>query len=389
PLPIGLDIGHSSVKAIQLRADQEHLSVIASARESITEPLPADGVDRVEALTDLLRGIRRSGGFYGRGAVIALPPDLVHTKNMRLPPMPESELASAVDFEARTVFPFSAESAVTRFIRAGEVRQGTELKQEVIVFGAPRDPIDRLVEVVHRTGFNVESIDLSSCALFRCVDRFARRAADQTEVHVMLDIGCHHTTVIIGRGRELGFVKTIDVGVEPINEAVAAKLSISVDEARQLRRRLAEPGRPPDSVASAVYDVVRAVLEPLGREVALCLRYYSVTFRGQRPAQVRVYGGGGTDPQVIDALSGALTIPVTSGRPLSGVGNCELFDDGAEAPLSEWALASGLALRMTEGPFVPGPGNALSAPRRSTAEVIDLDSVIATEPLETKEAVHA
>jgi type IV pilus assembly protein PilM len=303
--------------------------------------------------------------------------------------MPEVELASAIDFEARTVFPFSAESAVTRFIRAGEVRQGNELKQEVIVFGAPRDPIDRIVEVVHRTGFAVASIDLPACALFRCVDRFVRRAADQSEVHVMLDIGCHRTTVIIGRGRDLGFVKTIDIGVEPINEAVAAKLSISVDEARQLRRRLAEPGRPPDSVASAVYDIVRTVLEPLGREIALCLRYYSVTFRGQRPAQIRVYGGGGTDPQIIDALSAALTIPVTSGRPLSGIACSDTLDDTPNAPLSEWAVAFGLGLRMAEGPFVPGPGNVLSAPRRSTAEVIDLDSVISTTPLETKEAIHA
>ena len=69
----------------------------------------------------------------------------------------------------------------------------------------------------------------------------------------------------------------------------------------------------------AVFDAGRSIMEDLGREVSLCLRYFSVTFRGQRPEKVRLVGGEACDPHLHAVLNTALPIPVETSRPLFSV----------------------------------------------------------------------
>src|SRR5205814_7718440 len=114
-----------------------------------------------------------------------------------------------------------------------------------------------------------------------------------------------------------------------ITEAVSRKLGISLLEAAALRRRLMEQqssaaagagaatntsaSAKRDPVAQAVFDATRGTMEELGREIALCLRYYSVTFRGQRPTRVKLIGGEASDPDLLASLQAALPIPADAG----------------------------------------------------------------------------
>src|SRR5690606_22711185 len=199
-----------------------------------------------------------------------LPPAMLHVKNLRLPLMPHAELADAVQFEARNALPFSPDEAVLRHIPAGEVRQGAEMLQEVILVAARQAEVDQYVEHLHAAGLVVDSLDIEPCALFRTVDRYIRRRDDEQLVHVLVEITARRSQVVIGRGRDIHFVKTIDVGGRDLQDAVARKLGIGLKEAAALRVRLADEGGDAgdDPVRQAVYDATRAVAEQLGREIA-------------------------------------------------------------------------------------------------------------------------
>ena len=103
------------------------------------------------------------GGFTGHSVVTALPREIVHIKNLRLPLMPAAELPAAISFEARNVFPFNAESAYVDYLTAGEVRQGAEARQEVIVLAAKHGDVDAFVERLDRVGLRVASLDAEPC----------------------------------------------------------------------------------------------------------------------------------------------------------------------------------------------------------------------------------
>lgn len=384
PQPIGIDLGSDRIKLLQVEALGEQLRVRAAAEADAGAFV--SWAQRLEQVGEVVPALLRDHEFAGRRAVVGVPHDLVHVKNLRLPVMPAAELESAVAYEARAVFPFTADAVEVRHLVAGEVRQGTESKTEVIVFAVPREPLDELVETLHRAGVRVESLDLEPCALYRTVERFIRRREDEQEVTVLIDVGRSRSQVVIGRGHDFSFVKSIELGGRHLGEMVARKLSISEPEATALRRRCAAVGDDDDPVRQAVLDATRALTEQLAREVSLCLRYYSVTFRGQRPARVRVCGGGGLDRQLIASMNSLLTVPVETARPLSGVDTAAMPADDRDDALCQWAIPFGLALKRTAGPFRPGPGNELSGPRVASAEIVDVQSVIEQGVTET---VHA
>jgi type IV pilus assembly protein PilM len=381
--PIGLDIGHDSVKLIQLEVREGALFVRCMARKMLIgggDPAATrDGeLIRPQAI-EAIRQLLSDNEFKGRAVVTTLPRQIVQVKNLRLPMMPAAEMASVVQFEARNIFTFDQQEGRVDFIPAGEVRHGSEVRQEVIALGAKLADIDRFLEQLHPSGAVVESLDVEPCALYRCIARFVRRRDDEQEIHVLIDVGMHRTQVLIGKGRDISFFKSIDIGGGRFNESVSRKLGITIEEARTLRRRIAaapsDASR--DPVRQAVFDATRSTMEELTKEISLCLRYYSVTFRGQRPGRVRLMGGEAHDPQLVSILSAALNISVEAARPMYSL-NCSLIPGlDAAAPSAEWSLAVGLGLKRAEGRFAPRDGTPRSAKSQPGApEVVDLNNAI-------------
>jgi type IV pilus assembly protein PilM len=387
--PIGVDIGHDSIKLLQLQVVGNELEVIAAAKQQIPDEVRAEPELAMKTIVDMIRQMLRHQPFIGRNLVTALPRGIVHVKNLRLPLMPVEELEAAVQFEAKNIFPFETEHAFVRYLPAGEVRQGTDTRQEVIVLAAKHDDVEHYIETIHRCGV-LESLDFEPCAIYRGIERLIRRREDEQEVHVLVDVGLIRSQVIIGKGRDISFVKPIDVGGRNLNEAVSRKLGISLEEARSLRRRLAETTESVDAakkdpVRQAVHDATRSAMEELGREISLCLRYYSVTFRGQRPNRVKLIGGEACDPQLNVILNSVLAIPAEPARPLRNASISRMKANDRSGLLCEWSVAFGLALKKTSGYF-GSPDGAPRAIRASTgAEVIDLSSAVeSAEPRATK-----
>ncbi len=392
--PIGLDIGFDSVKMLQVEIVGEQLSVRAAARQPMNTEVRTRPDLRVPMATELIRQMVRQNDFSGRRVVVALPREVLHVKNLRLPLIPSHELQQAVQFEARNIFPFDTSSAHIQIIPAGEVRQGLEVRQEVIVLAAKYEDVDSFLEQIHRAGVVVESLDAEPCAVYRAFERFIRRREDEQEVHVVVDVGAQRSQVVIGKGRDISFLKPVELGSDHLHDAISRKLGISIDEARALRRRLIEqkttdPAKPElveaavrsDPVHQAVYDATRSTMEEMGREIALCLRYYSVTFRGQRPSRVRVVGGESCDPLLVSVLSAALGLPLEPGRPLFSLDTSRMKPIDRHGTMGEWAMALGLGLKMTKGYFAPRDGKPRdpNAPwpqePMSLAEVIDINQI--------------
>ena len=389
--PIGLDIGFDSIKMLQLEALGQTLSVVAAARQQFPEEVRTQPELRLPLAVDMIRKMLRQGGFVGRDIVTSLPREIVHVKNLRLPTIPPHELAAAVAFEARNIFAFDTDKAHVDYCVAGEVRQGAEVRQELIVLAAQDGDVNDFLEQLHRSGAIVMSLDVEPFALYRTVERFIRRREDEGDVHVLVDIGARRSQVVIGRGREISFLKTIEIGSRHMLEAVSAKLGITIDEARALRRRLAEAGpvdpadaAKSDPVRQAVFDASRSIMEDLGREISLCLRYFSVTFRGQRPEKVRLVGGEASDPQLHAVLNTALPIPVETSRPLFSVDSSRMKPSDRRGMMCEWTLALGLGLRFTTGTFGPRDGKPRDPfdPREDLTlptpkgEVVDLNAAM-------------
>jgi len=205
-------------------------------------------------------------------------------------------------------------------------------------------------------------------------------------VHVIVDIGQRQSRVIIGRGREVSFYKPLDLGGLHLLDAIARKLGITIDEARALRDRLLEAGEVPtakkDPVRQAVYDATRSLAEDLARELAMCLRYYSVTFRGQRPARVRLVGPDAIDPQLQAIFKSTLSLPIEPARTLANMDTSRMRATDRNGNLSEWSLSAGLSLRFVQGYFAARDGQArrIVSAENLPVETSDAPSVVDSLP---------
>src|SRR5690606_19290036 len=85
--PIGLDIGTDSIRMLQLEIVDDAPAVLAAMRQRRSVSPAAEGGGPAD-LSDTLRRMVRQGGFHGRRVVASLPREILHLKNLRLPPMP-------------------------------------------------------------------------------------------------------------------------------------------------------------------------------------------------------------------------------------------------------------------------------------------------------------
>ncbi len=82
--PIGLDIGHSSIKMIQLCQGGPTIHVAAAADVPIDPTLYSDPAIRREFIISSIRRMYNQGGFNVRQTVSCLPSDIIRIRSLRL-----------------------------------------------------------------------------------------------------------------------------------------------------------------------------------------------------------------------------------------------------------------------------------------------------------------
>lgn len=355
-LPIGLDLAATGAKLLQLRKQGDGLAVVDAMR--IEAPAAHDEEriqDRLGPIMTALGNRWSGGGFRGRRCVIGLGQDILRIRSIRQPRMPREEADAAVALEARDRLGFTPEeSAEVGWIRAGEVRQSDQLRDEVIVVGALTEALEWLVNGLSDMGLRPIAVEPSFVASARCFERAGRRAADEAVTRLLIDIGYGSTDLLILRGSTIAFYKTLAVGGRRMNELVADRLGLDLSAAADLRRQRIHPGRRhvdgrlDDRTEQAIFDAIRPVIDELSREIAMCVRYYAVSFTGARPQFALIIGGEAAEPHLVSHMERGIGLPTRVGSSLHGVSLGGALAGASTSVFPEWSAAAGLSLRGSE-----------------------------------------
>jgi type IV pilus assembly protein PilM len=338
---IGIDIGARQVRAVQMSDRQGGCAVSAAGCAALPAGRERDPVTQRQAIADLLA----KHPFKGKRVCVSLPAAALTFKSVRLPRMPEEELIAAGELEVRERFSDMRE-AVIRVLPAGLVgRTGAE-QYEVIVVAARSDAVTARLKLLTELGLTVAHIEPPTQAFFRPFARFLERSADAQAAGAYVDFGTLGSRIIIAGGSEIAFLKCCPVGGESLDRAVAEKLTIPVAQAAVQREKLRTPGALDAQQAEAIREAVAPVLDQLGKEIGLCLRYYAVTFRGERPD--KILGGGQEFAHAVtrERLAMATQLPVEVAPALRGIAHEGIWENAETADdAPEWTQAIGLALR--------------------------------------------
>jgi type IV pilus assembly protein PilM len=356
--PIGLDIGHSSVKMVQLAVRDNRVKVLAVRRAPVDVGPDAAAPERTQAIVAAVRSLLADGQFRGRRVVSALPVEKLRITSLRLPENEADGVDPILRREAAERFDLDPARDAINYILAGSVRQGDEAKNEYILFAVDNETVCGHIRLLEDAGLTPTAVDASPCALFRGFERTMRRQEDRERTIVFIDVGYRYTTVVFGRGGEICFVKQIGLGLGQFNDEVALALGVTAAEAESFRLRQQRDDTLDAATRHHVIDALNVMSEQLASEISLCLRYYTVTFRGKRVERAVLAGGGAHEQVLRDVLRRHLSLEVEVAEPLRGfeyipdrTGH-EGLNNGADL-----ALAVGLSLKGLD------PGTA--APRES------------------------
>jgi type IV pilus assembly protein PilM len=367
--PIGLDIGHNSIKMIQLLIDDEQISVIAADETRIDAGINGDEQSRRSFIVSAIKRMLANGGFQGRNVVSCLPSDKLRITSLRLAEVERYDIEQALRREVTHRFGLDPDKDSMDYMVAGSVQQGDEVKNELILFATDNETIKNHIATLEEAELRPVAIDTIPCALFRSFERSLRRQEDKDRTAVFVDVGSCFTTVVFGRGGEISFVKQISIGGQNFTREIAAKLGVNISEAETLREALradtdllspksdlaeqtpAENRHNVDpSTRQVMVDAVSAVAEDLAKEASLCFRYYTVTFRGKRVERAVFAGGGAYEDILLNILRRRLAVEIEIAQPLRGFdltsGRINVdFNSDMRGLFCEWAVAVGLGLK--------------------------------------------
>ncbi len=346
-LPIGIDLGTSAVKLVQLRNFQGNLELLGAGRIDLPDACQDDPDKRMDFLGEQLGPLIGRNGFSGRQCILSLPAALTFVQHVKTARISAGEVSQALRWELEGKLPFAAEGAVIRHVIAGETYNEREANQEVIVLAVSREVVDAHLAMVRKARLEVVGLNVEPCAILECFARLFRRADDAKKAVLFMDVGQASTQVVIAHGPRLVFAKNLHFGARQLDEAVAAALSIPTDKARTLRSKLAEETETsPD--AEGVNQATRGPLESAVVEITKCLRYYESVFPTTPIERAIFLGGQAMDRRLCQTIAQQLNLPAQIGDPLVRIGRSgnaateALLESGKAQPA--WAVAVGLSL---------------------------------------------
>jgi type IV pilus assembly protein PilM len=344
PRPIvGLDIGSSAIKAVELAPNGRGLKVVAFAVEPVPPDAIVDGalVDGA-AVAASLRRLFEQRGFKAREVVASLSGNAVIVKKIALPIMTDQELDDSIHWEAEQYIPFDIQDVNLDYqvLDRGAAEAGKST-MDVLLVAAKKDRIVDYTAVIARAGKAAVVVDVDAFALQNAYE--ANYCTDASRVVALLNAGASAINVNIVVGEQSVFTRDVSLGGNAYTEALQKDLNLPFEVAEQVKCGGTADGVSLDDARA----VVRATTDNLLLEIQKTFDFFTATTGLEHIDRIMLSGGGSRVHGFAEGLHERLGAEVDRLDPFRQIGFEPArfgFADAADvAPRA--AVAVGLALR--------------------------------------------
>ncbi len=315
---VGIDIGSSWIKAVELRRGLGGYNISKLVRREISIPETDSAEERQKATIEAISSILKENGLASRNVVVGLPGYQIFVRKLRLPAASDDRLRKIILYEARQQIPFPIDKIQIDY-HVKKIPNSNEV--EVLLVGSKKEIIADYMGFIRKSGLRLKYLDVSPVALYNF-----HRHVDPTleqEATAMINIGAATTDISICREGILSFTRTAPVGGNDITKNIAKSLKIDFNRAESLKL---QHGRIPleyelelgieDSEAGSIEGNAtrQAVLSGLDRivnEIRRTFDYYISQPDGVAISRIIISGGTSLLTNIDGFLSEKLAIPVT------------------------------------------------------------------------------
>jgi type IV pilus assembly protein PilM len=340
---VGLDIGGSSVKAVECAVKSKGIELVKVGIAKLpSEAIVQGAFLNSAAVVNAIQEAVASGGIKAKHVAAAVSGHSVIVKKISLPAMSREELDESIRWEAEQYIPFDINEVNLDF----QIVEGSEAdgQMDVLLVAAKKDLIDDYTQVIADAGLQPVVIDVAAFAVENAFHANYESAPD--DVVALVNIGAQVVNInIVSRGAP-AFTRDISTGGNAYTEEIQKALSVSWEEAERMKIGGSRHEESQDVVPQEVEDSIRQVTDTVLGEISRSLDFFAATAAESRINRVYLSGGGSLVSGLESAFQGKTNLPVERLNPIARIVpaaslDARMLEDMGPA----LAVATGLALR--------------------------------------------
>jgi type IV pilus assembly protein PilM len=307
----GLDIGHSSIKVMQIESSGGKRPTVVGygmtkfPPQSIINGIVVNFEAIGKSMFDLFKNDLH-GNIYTRRVACSLPTSHTYNRLMKLPVMPDHDIDEAIRLEAEQYIPMPIGSLYIDH----EISKRDDTGIELLMVATPKNIVDSYIKLL-------ESLDLEPVALEPSVNGASRlfsfTEAAHSEPSILIDFGSVATDVAVF-DKTMIVNSTLAGGSEALTKAISEKLKVEPEKAYDMKSKY---GIGVSNNQQQISEAIEPMLEALTKEVRRVMRYYNerVGQSKRSIAHIITSGGGATMPGINQYLTKQMGLPAQTLAP--------------------------------------------------------------------------
>lgn len=341
----GLDVGSSSIKAVELEGKMSSLNLVSVGFENLPDDTVVDGqIMELNTVAEAIQNVCNNYQIKAAQVVTGVSGHSVIIKNIVLPPMSREELEESIDWHAEEHIPYDLADVSLDYHITEESGDATT----VLIAACKRERIDNIKQAIQLSGKQPVIIDVDTFALQNCYEMNYQPAPG--DVVTLLNIGASTMNINIVHGNQSLFTRDITVGGSQFTDVLQRSLGISFQQAEAVKRGVVEATNGVEE--KSIEPLMGSVMETVAMEIQKTFDFYRATAEdgGVTVQKILISGGGSKLEGLPQQLSARLEVPVEVLDPFRQIKvDTRKFDpDYLSEIMPEMAVAVGLALRGVE-----------------------------------------
>lgn len=339
---VGLDIGSSSIKLVELKARKNGEYVLQRVGvEPLSQEAIVDGSIMDSSLVvDAINKLTNETGARGSNFATSVSGHSVIIKKIQIPPMSQEELAESIQWEAEQYIPFDINDVRLDYLVLSDGDFGGEA-MEVLLVAVKRDKVNDYVSVITQSGKTAAVVDLDAFAVQNAYE--LNYDVPTSKVVALVNMGATVTTInVLARGQTV-FWRDLSIGGNDFSEALQREYSLSFDQAERVKR-----GEQVEACSPAeARPVLDAVSADMAAEIQKTFDFFAATAAEENVSQLVLSGGCALTPNLQQTLEEQFGVPTEFIDPLRRIEYSESNFDGQwlRSIAPTLSVAVGLAMR--------------------------------------------
>jgi type IV pilus assembly protein PilM len=338
---VGVDIGSSSVKAVELQGKTGNLQLVSLGYENLQTDSIVDGqIMELNDVSNVISNIFREHQIKTDRIAAGVSGHSVIVKNIVVPQMSADELEESIEWHAEEHIPFDISDVSLDY----QVTGSSPDALQVLMAACKRDKVANLKQAIQLAGKQPAVIDVDAFALQNCYEVNYQPMAGQ--IVALLNIGASTMNINVLNGNKSVFTRDVSVGGNQYTSLLQKELDLTLEQAEAVKRGMPVPD---GKEVQDLEQILETVSDILALEISKTMDFYRATAEdGEGTVQKILISGGGSKLNGLpEYLAKRFEMPVEVLDPFRQIKvDARRFDpDYMREVVPEMAIAVGLALR--------------------------------------------